>query len=316
MPAIPRAQGRRPNIDKMGHPTVSAVIITRNEEDHITACLEHLQWCDERIVVDMHSTDRTRERAEGLATKILLHDPIPYFDAARNQGIEAAAGEWILVVDADEIIPPQLAEFLRGHVATTVDVAGIWIPRMNYCFGLQLPHIGDFPNYQLRCFRRGTGLYPADRIHCAPQIHGGTAYLPIREGAWIIHSRRNQTIADLVRKWDEYAEKEAGTRLKSGPVSRGPLDMLWAPLSAFRFRFFTKRGYRDGTAGLVLSMLFAFYRFEVEAKLWEAGGYGGQWDRDVGRLRSFPRTVWSLATHLGRRIWLRRRSRRDGQNAT
>lgn len=289
----------------MGQPTFSAIILTLNEEDHICECLEHLAWCDEQIVVDMHSEDRTRERAADLATKILLHEPIPYFDYARNTGIEAATGDWILVVDADEIVPQRLADRLRQWAATAGDVVGVWIPTLNYCFGLKLPHIGDFPNYHLRCFRRDAGRYPEGRLHCVPRVEGRTEFLPLEEDAWIVHARKNQTVTYLLQKWDGYAAREAETRLRDEQGFKGPLAMLWAPLSAFRFRFFTKKGYRDGTAGLVLSVLFAFYRFEIEAKLWEASKYGVEWDHDVQRLRSFAHLAWALGAYVGRGVWRR-----------
>jgi len=82
--------------------------------------------------------------------------------------------------------------------------------------------------------------------------------------------------------------------------------MLWVALSAFRFRFFVAKGYRDGMAGLVLSVLFAFYRFEVEAKTWEAGGYRGEWDAGIRRLGSLPRLVAALVAHGFQRLWRRR----------
>jgi hypothetical protein len=122
----------------------------------------------------------------------------------------------------------------------------------------------------------------------------------------ILHDRDDQTIGDLVRKWDEYAEKEASARLCDGAAPPGPLAMLWAALSAFRFRFFVAKGYRDGMAGLVLSVLFAFYRFEVEAKTWEAGGYRREWDARVQRLGSLPRLVVALAATGVQRLWRRR----------
>lgn len=291
-------------------PRFSAVIVTLNEELNIRQCLEHLSWCDERIVIDMQSQDRTRDLAAGLATTILVQEPIPHMEYARNRGIEAATGEWILVVDADECIPEKLADRLRESVETEAELAGIWIPRMNYCFALPVPHVGGFPDYQLRCFRRGAGTYP-DRLHSSPNIDGRTVFLAIQDGVWIIHDRKGATIADVVRKFDTYAEKEARMRLQEGQGFAGPIALLWSALSAFRFRFITARGYRDGIVGLVLSVLFAFYRFEVEAKAWELGGYGTRWDRDVTRLRSPGRLVWALAAEGGRQLCKRMRTRRS-----
>ena len=290
----------------MASPSFSAVIITLNEEMQIRDCLTRLQWCDERILVDMQSSDRTKEMASGLATRIITHEPNRNFEFARNRGIEAARGDWILVVDADEIIPETLASRLRDSARTAPsDVVGFWIPRMYYCFGHSLRHVCGFPDQQLRAFRRGAGYYP-ERLHGAPQITGRTIFLPIEEGLWIHHERKHASIHDLVIKWDEYAETEAWNRVRAGGKFTGPLAMLWAFLSTFRFHFFALKGYRDGMPGLVYSVLFAFYRFEVEAKTWEAGGCGAEWDRDVHRLRSFPRALWALAVEGGRRLWKRK----------
>jgi glycosyltransferase involved in cell wall biosynthesis len=293
----------------MARATFSAVVLTRNEARSIRRCLEHLAWCDERIVVDMQSEDGTREEAAGLATTVFLHERIPNFDAARNPGIEAATGDWILVVDADEVITPKLADRLRAQVAAAPDVAGIWIPRMNFCFGLPVPNAGGFPDYQLRCFRRGAGAY-TDRLHSAPVVEGRTVYLPVREDEWIVHDRKGVAIADVVQKFDTYAEEEARRQVEDGGSFAGPLALLWSGLSAFRFRFWTARGYRDGMAGLVVSVLFAFYRLEVEAKMWERSGYGAQWNRNVGRLRSIPRLAAALGVEGVRRLWKQLRARR------
>lgn len=276
-------------------PTVSAVVVTLNEAAQVAECLHRLAWCDERILVDMHSADATREVARPLATTVLLHEPIAHMEFARNAGIDAATGDWILVVDADELIPEALATGLRQATAAT-DAAGLWLPRMNYWFGRPMPHFGDFPDYQLRCFRRGLGRYP-DRLHAAPEVQGRLDFLPATGGAWIEHSRRNSSMSDLVRKWDTYASKEAAMALADGRPFGGPVAALWAGLSAFRFRYVKRRAYRDGTAGLILSVLFAFYRFEVEAKKWEATGYGTGFDGRAARLSSLPRLGASLVGH-------------------
>ncbi|MGH7355037.1 MAG: glycosyltransferase [Candidatus Rokuibacteriota bacterium] len=204
-----------------GEPRASAIVVARDEEAFIRPCLEHLQWCDdERILVDMQSADRPRLRPADLVTAILDQPLIPHMEFARNHGIDAATGDWILIVDANELVPPRLAELLRAQIASDPAAAGIWLPRMNHCFGRPLPHIGDFPDYQLRCFRRGAGRYP-DRLHSAPAIDGRTVFLPIQEGAWLVHGRAGLTIGDLVRMWNVYAEKRRALTCAPGDGSAG-----------------------------------------------------------------------------------------------
>ena len=216
-------------------------------------------------------------------------------------GIDAATGEWILIVDADELMPEKLVRCLEEHIGSNPAAAGFWIPRMNYFVGLPVPHTSGFPDYQLRCFRRGAGRFP-DRLHGAAAIDGHVAYLPVEDGAWIVHDRKGTTLTDVVLKFDTYASKEARTQLGDGRAFGGPLAALWAGFSAFRFRFITSRGYRDGMAGLLLSVLFGFYRFLVEAKAWELSGFESRWDCDVRRLGSLRVLVWNLAREAARRI--------------
>ncbi len=117
-------------------------------------------------------------------------------------------------------------------------------------------------------------------------------------------SATDQTIGDLVRKWDEYADKEARAQLRGGGAPPSPPAMRWAAASAFRF--LVAKGYRDGVAGLVLSVLFAFDRFEAEAKMWEAARYPREDDATVRRLGSVPRLAAALTGHGLRRLWARR----------
>lgn len=182
-------------------------------------------------------------------------------------------------LDADEVITAKLGERLRARVAAAGGAAGIWIPRMSCWFGLRLPHIGGYPDHQLRCFRRGAGLYP-DRLHSHPEIDGPTLFMPAEEDAWIFHERDGQKIGDLVRKWDEYADKEARAQLRGGGAAPGPLAMIWAA-----------------------------YRFEAEAKRWEAARYRRDADATVRRLGSLPRLAAALIGHGLGRLWARRSAR-------
>jgi glycosyltransferase involved in cell wall biosynthesis len=252
----------------------------------------------------MESEDETPRLARESGARVIPHERILFFDAARNRGIAAATHPWIFVLDADEIATRELASTLQAIVKDSGNIQGYWIPRMNVWHGQRVPHVSGFPNYQLRCFRRDGARYP-EHLHCVVEVSGQTAFLPVREREWIEHDSLID-IGESVVKSDGYAEREAIWRKSQGGEFGGPMTLLWVPLSAFRFRFNTKAGYRDGIRGLIHSILYAFYRFEVEAKVWEQGGASSGWDADVARLRSVSRIIWALGKEGLRRLWRRR----------
>jgi len=147
-------------------PTVTALIITKNEEANITDCLASLDWAAERLVIDAESTDRTVELARAAGADVTVR-PWPGFGPQKNFGMDRARSDWILIVDADERVPVLLAEEIRSLLSRWKDgdPVAYEIPRMNFYYGAWVRHGGLYPDYQIRLVRKGTAAYNDVPVH-------------------------------------------------------------------------------------------------------------------------------------------------------
>mgnify|MGYP002622438396 FL=1 len=149
----------------MSAPRVSAVLITRNEEANLPACLDSLKWVDEIVVVDSASTDRTREIARDAGANVFDHTDWPGFGPQKNRAIAQATGDWVLSIDADERVSPELAAEIRRVVATADAANGYALPRLSSYCGRYMRHSGWWPDYVPRLFRRGRARFSDDLVH-------------------------------------------------------------------------------------------------------------------------------------------------------
>lgn len=244
---------------------ISAVINTLNEEKNIRFCLECLRWCDEIVIVDMHSQDNTVKIAQEFTDKIFLHERTLYFDAVRSFAIQMAQFEWILIVDADELVPPQLSKTLRSvEKENKADV--IQIPRKNYIMGEWIKHTGWWPDYQARFFRKEK-MKIDSRLHAYLHPTGRIIKLnPTGDNA-IIHLNYYDS-NHFIEKLNRYTQIEAKQMYEKKVIFR--LSSLFkSTIKEFLIRFIKLRGYRDGFRGFALSTLMVFYRIVSFIKLWE-----------------------------------------------
>ncbi|GIV83026.1 MAG: glycosyl transferase [Candidatus Roseilinea sp.] len=241
-------------------PRVSAVILTLNEERHIRACLETLAWADARIVFDSFSTDATVALAEQAGAQVIQH-PFQNYAQQRNAALGAVDSEWVFFVDADERCPQALGEEIRAVIAAPrCDVYAV--PRQNYLFGRLTLGAGWHPDHQARLFRVGRACFdPRREVHELAQHDGPMGYLRTA----LIHYNYD-TVAQFHIKQRKYAEYDAGILFKQG-VRPKPRNFVLQPLREFRRRFFILRGYRDGWHGLRLSVLMAYYNFDMYRRL-------------------------------------------------
>lgn len=245
-----------------------AVILTYNEAAHIVACIDSVRFADAVVVIDSGSTDATVSLARAAEAEVItrLFDD---YAGQRNAALAAVAGraDWVLFVDADERVTPELAAEVRA-VITRDDHAGWQIPRHNIIFGRQTRGAGWYPDYQTRLLRVGRAQYdPARKVHEVVLLDGplGTMTQPF------IHYNY-ATVAQFHEKQRRYSAYDARMLYEQG-IRPKPRNYVLQPLRQFWWRFVTLKGYVDGPHGLRLSLLMAWYelrKYVLLRRLWRA----------------------------------------------
>lgn len=247
-------------------PTLSVVVNTRNAEAALDGCLASAApVADEIVVVDMESDDGTVHIARRYTDKIFTHPRVGYVEPARNFALDRATGDWILLLDADERLSPELADGVRDVIAGDEGTALFFVPRRNLFAGRWLEGSGFGPDRetQPRLFRRGRVRW-TDRIHGAPEVDGEARPLPLPPEACLRH-RWAETISDLAERLNRYTDIEAAALRDEG--ERWSLDrMLESARLEVENRYDPKK---DGMHSLVVAGAMAYYRFLSWAKLWE-----------------------------------------------
>jgi glycosyltransferase involved in cell wall biosynthesis len=242
---------------------VSVTVIAWNEEDRLKACLESVGWADEIIVIDAESTDKTVQVAREFTDKIWVR-PWPGFAAQKNFALELADGEWILSLDADERVTPELRSRIDAIVRAGGPADGYAIPRRNLFWGAWVRHGGLYPDYQLRLFRRGAGRFVDSAVHESVMVAGRVEKVaePL-----LHHSYRG--LDDFVTRSNRYSTLAAAELVKRGghPTLLG---LALRPLGRFLSMYILRAGFLDGWRGFVLAVLYANYVFLRMAKAWEA----------------------------------------------
>jgi len=251
---------------------LTVTVIAWNEEERLRACLESVAFADEIVVVDAESSDKTASLAREFTDKVWVR-PWPGFAAQKNFALDQATGQWVLSLDADERVTPELAARIRSIVTAQDVAAGYLIPRRNIFWGAWVRHGGLYPDYQLRLFRRGAGRFAENAVHESMRVDG-----PVQTLAEPLLHQSYRDLEDFVRRSNRYSTLAAADWLRRGrAVSVSGLIMK--PLGRFLSMYIMRRGFLDGWRGLVLAVLYAEYVFLRMAKAWEArrapGPHGG-----------------------------------------
>ena len=237
---------------------LTAAIIAMNEAKHITACLETLQWADERLVVDGGSSDDTAALAQASGARV-LHRPFDTFARQRNHALDAATHPWVFFVDADERVSPALATEITALLATgAAGWAGAAVPRRNLMLGAWVRHGGWWPDRQQRLLHRGRARYDERRDPHEIVVAGG----PVAALDQPLLHHNYTTVGQLFTKQRAYARREARTHLADN-VPMPLRSALGGPAREFWRRYVTLQGFRDGPMGLLLAAIMAWSRFEV-----------------------------------------------------
>ncbi len=251
---------------------LAAVILTYNEAEHIADCVESVRFADVVVAFDSYSTDETVKLAQQ-AGAVVIQNPFENYAQQRNAALKAMEdrADWVLFVDADERIPPELVAELQTILSQTA-CDGWRIPRHNYIFGQLTRGAGWFPDYQTRLLRVGAAHYdPKRKVHEVVVLRGGDAALGTLQNP-IIHYNYKDA-AQFAQKQRKYTAYEAKILHEQG-IRPKVRNYILQPLRHFWWRFVTLKGYQDGLHGLRLSLLMAWYEFRkyrLLRGLWQSG---------------------------------------------
>ena len=243
--------------------TLSVVTITLNEEANIGRVLERVRRADERIVLDCGSTDRTLEIARSFGAKTFT-EPWKGYSAQKNSAIEKASGDWILSLDADEAIEPELMDEIRRVIEQNPPVDGFYMPRKNYFLGRWIRHGGFYPDRKLRLFRRGRGRFGERPVHEVIRVDGSTGTL----NHALIHNAY-PTLEGYIQHMNRYSSLGAEIAVAQGKGRFSLLNIVINPVVTFVYNYFFRLGLLDGREGLLLNLYHSAYVSWKYAKAWE-----------------------------------------------
>ena len=241
---------------------LSVTIISLNEEKNLRRCLESVAFADEIIVVDSGSKDQTLPIAREFTDKV-FQEPWQGFARQKNLAQDKAHGPWILNVDADERVTPELKEEILSVIQKESPYKGFKIPRKNFFCGQWIRHGGWYPNYQLRLYLKVAGTFAPREVHEQVVVKGRVETLKTH-----LEHFTYDSISDYLKRMDRYSELSAQQYLLEGK------KVSWAEiLFRTKFTFFKmwvlQRGFLDGSNGLILAVLYSYYTFVKYAKLKE-----------------------------------------------
>ncbi|HYK08735.1 MAG TPA: glycosyltransferase family 2 protein [Candidatus Eisenbacteria bacterium] len=242
--------------------SISTIVLTKNEEKNIEACLESLAWCDEILVIDDKSTDATVENAKKHKAIVVERDLENDFATQRNFGQEKAKGEWILFIDADERVSKALASEIQRR--TTNDerrTIGYFLKREDFMWGKVLRHGEQGQGMFLRLVQKGKGKW-VGKVHELLNVAGPTAVL-----ANPIQHFPHPTIGEFLQEINFYSTLRAEELFEKG-VKVHWWDIILYPRAKFLQDYLFKLGFLDGIEGFIAALLMSFHSFLVRGKLW------------------------------------------------
>lgn len=256
--------------------TISVIIPVYNVENKIVKCLNALKWADEVVVVDMFSADRTQEIC-ATYPNVSFYQNQAYIFANVNYGIDQARGDWLMRLDSDEIVTPELAREIQEVVLSKLEDenSGYWVPSRTYFFGKWLKYGMSYDprtvgrGYAMRkiLFKKGTARYECKREHEDMTVTGTYGVL---EYPYDHYS--HDSISTWISKMNYYTDRDT-ERIETDVPSRLTafygLKMVVMPMMDFLKLYIRYRGYKDGMHGLASCVLNSLYTFVDRAKAWE-----------------------------------------------
>lgn len=243
---------------------LSVTLITFNEAEKIGRALSSVaELADEIIVVDSFSTDDTQWICRDFTSQFLQTRWRGYRDQ-KQFALEQAGHEWVLSLDADEALSPELLEEIQRWKAETDDgVDGYYLPRLNYFMGRWIRHTTWYPDWQLRLFRRARGRWQGGRVHESVRVEGRTTRFryPIQHYSY-------RDVSEYLMQLENFSSLAAADYFDSGRRC-GPFELMVQPVAEFLKNYLLRRGFQDGIPGLAVSVLASTSVFFKFLKLWE-----------------------------------------------
>ena len=243
-------------------PKLAVTIITVNEAEHVAAAIDSAAWADEIILVDSGSTDGTVDIARAKGVKVVTRDWAGYV-GQKNYAAGLASHDWIFSLDADERIPPALADEVRTLLSTEPPLHGYRVPRVTFHLGRWIRTTDFYPDFQTRLYDRRFARWRGKYVHESVAVDGASGQLRQE-----LEHYSYQDLRDHLDRINHYSTLAARQMHEAGRRA-GPLDLLLHPPAAFLRNYVLRRGFMDGTAGITLSLVNAYSVFVKFAKLWE-----------------------------------------------
>lgn len=241
---------------------LSVVVITRDEEKNIRRCLESVSWADEIIVIDSHSTDRTTTIASDMGARVYS---IAWqgFGHAKREGVDKARSDWILSLDADEVVSGELALEIKKVLENDTEYSGYYFTRKANFLGRWIYHCGWYPDPVLRLFLKSKGNFNNALVHEKAVVDGKCGRL---KGELLHYSY--STMTGYLDKFNRYTTLGAEKAHSEGKKA-GWFDLILKPPASFFKHYIVKQGFRDGWEGFLISILSATAVLVKYAKLRE-----------------------------------------------
>jgi glycosyltransferase involved in cell wall biosynthesis len=248
--------------------TLSVAIITLNEEVNLPRTLASIAWADEIVIVDSGSTDGTRQIAESHGARFVT-EPWRGFAAQKNFAMSLCTSDWVLSLDADEAVSPELAASIQKAIAAPPSHTAYSLRRRNFFLGRWIRHGGYYPDAKLRLFPRGQGSFQETPVHETAVLGGNVETL---DGD-LLHDAY-PTLASYLDHMLRYSTLGAGVAVARGRTGRPLLSflngVLLNPLATFLYNYVLRAGFLDGREGLLLHLYHSAYVSWKYAKAWES----------------------------------------------
>jgi len=252
-------------------PTLSVILITRNEESNLDDCLASLEGVAQQIVVvDSNSTDRTLEIANNYGALMAYPTDWPGFGPQKNRALDLATGDWVLSLDADERLTPALKSEILTAMNHSAHVDCFAIPRLSWYCGRFIRHSGWSPDYVERLFKRGTARFSDDLVHERLIPNGTVAKLknPMLHYSFMNYAQ----VLDKLNRYSSASAEQAFLRGKKSNPAKAVLHGMWAFIRTYILR----AGFLDGPQGFALALSNAHGTYYRYMKLWQLNQDAGK----------------------------------------